>query len=146
MECSRTVNVLGLLEGLSDKYTILLCQSRRRKLGLRCVLLGLWEHSLEQLRLLSSLPTHRRFDPALPLVPALLTHRLPTLPEEGTDMPLRRSPSSESTESEREFRRRYQAVSHRMVHRKSSGHMFTHAEEKTFGKWPKTSPTTRQRR
>ena len=22
-----------------------------------------------------------------------------------------------------------------MVHRKSSGHMFTHAEEKTFGRW-----------
>ncbi|XP_043234783.1 serine/arginine repetitive matrix protein 2-like isoform X2 [Amphibalanus amphitrite] len=59
--------------------------------------------------------------------------RQATLSEEPTaSTPLARCPSTESTESEREFRRRYQAISHRMVHRKSSGHMFTHSAGGTF--------------
>ncbi|KAF0306588.1 hypothetical protein FJT64_021919 [Amphibalanus amphitrite] len=59
--------------------------------------------------------------------------RQATLSEEPTaSTPLTRCPSTESTESEREFRRRYQAISHRMVHRKSSGHMFTHSAGGTF--------------
>ena len=47
--------------------------------------------------------------------------------------PLRRSASIESTQSEREFRRRHQAITHRMVHRKSSAIMYNKILERTFG-------------
>ena len=48
--------------------------------------------------------------------------------------PLHRSASIESTQSEREFRKRYQAITHRMVHRKSSAVMYNKILERTFGK------------
>ena len=49
--------------------------------------------------------------------------------------PLRRSASIESTQSEREFRRRHQAITHRMVHRKSSAIMYNKILERTFGEF-----------
>lgn len=49
-------------------------------------------------------------------------------------VPLQRSESMESTMSEREFRKRYQAITHRMVHRKSSAVMYSRILERTFGK------------
>ena len=47
--------------------------------------------------------------------------------------PLHRSDSLESTQSEREFRKKYQAITHRMVHRKSSAVMYSKILERTFG-------------
>ena len=47
--------------------------------------------------------------------------------------PLQRSDSLESTQSEREFRKKYQAITHRMVHRKSSAVMYSKILERTFG-------------
>ena len=47
---------------------------------------------------------------------------------------LHRSDSLESTQSEREFRKKYQAITHRMVHRKSSAVMYSKILERTFGK------------
>jgi hypothetical protein len=47
---------------------------------------------------------------------------------------MRRSASIESTQSEREFRRRHQAITHRRVHRKSSAVMYSKILERTFGK------------
>ncbi|XP_066588399.1 uncharacterized protein [Prorops nasuta] len=40
--------------------------------------------------------------------------------------------SQESTESERNFRKKYQAATHRMVHRKSSGEMYKRLQAKNF--------------
>jgi hypothetical protein len=48
-------------------------------------------------------------------------------------VPLQRSESIESTQSEREFRKKYQAITHRMVHRKSSAVMYSRILERTFG-------------
>ena len=55
--------------------------------------------------------------------------------EESKMVPLQRSESMESTMSEREFRKRYQAITHRMVHRKSSAVMYSRILERTFGKY-----------
>ena len=46
---------------------------------------------------------------------------------------MKRSDSLESTQSEREFRKKYQAITHRMVHRKSSAVMYSRILERTFG-------------
>ena len=54
--------------------------------------------------------------------------------EESKMVPLTRSDSVESTQSEREFRKKYQAITHRMVHRKSSAVMYSRILERTFGK------------
>ena len=54
--------------------------------------------------------------------------------EESKMVPLQRSDSLESTQSEREFRKKYQAITHRMVHRKSSAVMYSRILERTFGK------------
>ncbi|XP_068081098.1 serine-rich adhesin for platelets [Anabrus simplex] len=44
-----------------------------------------------------------------------------------------RRDSAESTSSERDFRRKYQAITHRMVHRKSSVEMYKRLASKSFG-------------
>ena len=41
--------------------------------------------------------------------------------------------SQESTESEKCFRKKYQAATRRMVHRKSSGEMYKRIQRKSFG-------------
>lgn len=51
----------------------------------------------------------------------------------ATPGPLIRSESVESTQSEREFKKKYQAITHRMVHRKSSAVMYNRILERTFG-------------
>ena len=53
--------------------------------------------------------------------------------EETKMVPLQRSDSIESTQSEREFRKKFQAITHRMVHRKSSAVMYSRILERTFG-------------
>ncbi|KAL1122134.1 hypothetical protein AAG570_003539, partial [Ranatra chinensis] len=51
--------------------------------------------------------------------------------EVGVKSSVRRD-STDSTHSEREFRRRYQAITHRMVHRKSSLEMYKRLASKSF--------------
>lgn len=53
---------------------------------------------------------------------------------EDDDTPSNRRDSVDSTHSEREFRRKYQAITHRMVHRKSSLEMYKRLASKSFGK------------
>ena len=61
-----------------------------------------------------------------------LTHFFPYSDQQPLN-PLQRSDSLESTQSEREFRKKYQAITHRMVHRKSSAVMYSKILERTFG-------------
>lgn len=53
---------------------------------------------------------------------------------EDDDTPSNRKDSVDSTHSEREFRRKFQAITHRMVHRKSSLEMYKRLASKSFGK------------
>ncbi|GAB6030194.1 hypothetical protein CHUAL_005870 [Chamberlinius hualienensis] len=58
------------------------------------------------------------------------TDKKPSQGAEGVE--LRRTDSLDSTSSEKEFRRKYQAVTHRMVHRKSSIEMYKRLSNRTF--------------
>ena len=51
----------------------------------------------------------------------------------GSAAKLVRTDSDESTVSERQFRRHYESVTHRMIHRRASIEMYKRAMNKTFG-------------
>ena len=61
---------------------------------------------------------------------------------DDTLAPMHRSDSLESTQSEREFKKKYQAITHRMVHRKSSAVMYSKILERTFGKFSYSAAMT----
>ena len=61
---------------------------------------------------------------------------------DDTLAPMHRSDSLESTQSEREFKKKYQAITHRMVHRKSSAVMYSKILERTFGKYSNSAVIT----
>ena len=63
-------------------------------------------------------------------------------PGDDTLAPMHRSDSLESTQSEREFKKKYQAITHRMVHRKSSAVMYSKILERTFGKFSYSAAMT----
>ena len=65
--------------------------------------------------------------PSLKLTAHLLADEMPP--------PLKRSASIESTQSEKEFSKKYQAITHRMVHRKSSAIMYSRILDRSFGKF-----------
>lgn len=69
--------------------------------------------------------------PSLKLTAHLLADEMPP--------PLKRSASIESTQSEKEFSKKYQAITHRMVHRKSSAIMYSRILDRSFGKFTLTN-------